>query len=136
VSNTSWQSYTGEQTMSYLSQILAIAAPMFLSAPLRAAHGARVGRGRGADPASGEPDGRAAAPARLESRRGKSGAQNETVEHGQDGMVIFHRTSWARDDPEVRRASRSVTRSCSTRTSCWRCADCLDSAPWDERSRF
>src|SRR6202043_2532969 len=29
--NTSWQSYSGEQTMSYLSQMLAIGLPMFLS---------------------------------------------------------------------------------------------------------
>jgi K+-transporting ATPase ATPase A chain len=30
--NTSWQSYAGEQTMSYLSQVLPIGAQMFLSA--------------------------------------------------------------------------------------------------------
>ena len=32
VTNTSWQSYAGEQTMSYVSQMLAIGLPMFLSA--------------------------------------------------------------------------------------------------------
>jgi potassium-transporting ATPase potassium-binding subunit len=32
VTNTSWQSYAGEQTMSYLSQMLAIGTLMFLSA--------------------------------------------------------------------------------------------------------
>ena len=52
ITNTNWQSYTGESTMSYLSQMVALASHNFLSAAMGIAVAAALVRGIARDKAA------------------------------------------------------------------------------------